>query len=208
MHSFLETSPPAVPGDGRAGSDGHAGSAGRAVGHENGELTVLALRAKEGTSEALDSLFARTRDDVARFIARRVDPSWVDDMTQETFSRAMSGLAHYAGRAPVRAWLFSVARHTVADRYRVQGRTPRHDAVDAWAGTRVFAEPGRFDEYLALLDLLDALTEDRRTAFVLTQLQGMPYAEAAEAIGVPIGTVRSRVARGRRNLLQMLRQAA
>nr|WP_306369640.1 RNA polymerase sigma factor [Nocardiopsis sp. CC223A] len=166
------------------------------------------MRAKAGTREALDTLFALTRDDVTRFIARRVDPSWVDDLTQETFSRAMRGLTHYAGRAPVRSWLFSVARHTVADRYRVQGRTPRHSAVDEWAETGALAEPGRFDEYLALLDLLDALPEDRRTAFVLTQLQGMPYAEAAEAIGAPIGTVRSRVARGRRDLLRMLRQAA
>ncbi|KOX10265.1 RNA polymerase sigma factor [Nocardiopsis sp. NRRL B-16309] len=171
-------------------------------------MTVLALRAKEGTREALDALFARTRDDVARFIARRVDPSWVDDLTQETFSRAMRGLDHYAGRAPVRSWLFSVARHTVADRYRSQNRVPRHETVDTWTESGTLAEPGRFDEYLALLDLLDALPEDRRTAFVLTQIQGMPYAEAAEAIGAPIGTVRSRVSRGRRDLAQMLRQAA
>lgn len=177
-------------------------------GDGHGELTRLALSAKEGARGALDSLIAHTRDDVARFIARRVDPSWVDDLTQETFSRAVRGLDHYAGRAPVRSWLFSVARHTVADRYRAHGRVPRHDDVDTWAETGALAEPGRFDEYLALLDLLDALPEERRTAFVLTQLQGMPYAEAAEAIGAPIGTVRSRVSRGRRDLLRMLRQAA
>ncbi|MFY7066947.1 RNA polymerase sigma factor [Nocardiopsis changdeensis] len=194
----------AVPFDGTARPEGSA----RPDVAAHGELTVLAMRAKEGTREALESLFELTRDDVVRFIARRVDPAWVDDLTQETFSRALRGLAHYAGRAPVRSWLFSVARHTVADRYRLQGRTPRHSTVDECAETGALAEPGRFDEYLALLDLLDALPEDRRTAFVLTQLQGMPYAEAAEAIGAPIGTVRSRVARGRRDLLRMLRQAA
>ncbi|MFD6099644.1 RNA polymerase sigma factor [Nocardiopsis flavescens] len=192
----------ALPADGAPASQDRPDPGG------HGELTVLALRARSGTGEALDSLFALTRDDVARFIARRVDPAWVDDLTQETFSRALRGLGRYAGRAPVRAWLFSVARHTVADRYRARNRTPRHDPVDAWAGSATLAEPGRFDEYLALLDLLDALPEDRRTAFVLTQLQGVPYAEAALATGVPIGTVRSRVARGRRDLARMLREAA
>ncbi|MFE6306597.1 RNA polymerase sigma factor [Nocardiopsis sp. NPDC057823] len=203
MLSLCEAASP-VPFDGAVRPADPA----RPDGAAHGELTVLAMRAKEGTREALESLFELTRDDVVRFIARRVDPAWVDDLTQETFSRALRGLAHYAGRAPVRSWLFSVARHTVADRYRLQGRTPRHSTVDECAETGALAEPGRFDEYLALLDLLDALPEDRRTAFVLTQLQGMPYAEAAEAIGAPIGTVRSRVARGRRDLLRMLRQAA
>ncbi|WP_330091225.1 RNA polymerase sigma factor [Nocardiopsis codii] len=202
MPSLCDATSPA-PSDRPPAPDGP-----RDPGGEHGELTALAMRAKEGAGDALDSLFARTRDDVARFIARRVDPSWVDDLTQETFSRALRGLDHYAGRAPVRAWLFSVARHTVADRYRVQSRTPRHDAVDEWAEEGVSAHQGRFDEYLALLYLLEELPEDRRTAFVLTQIQGMPYAEAARALGTPVGTVRSRVARGRRDLARMLRQAA
>jgi len=166
------------------------------------------MRAKEGARDALEALFTRTRDDVVRFIARRVDPSWVDDLTQETFLRALRGLDHYAGRAPVRAWLYSVARHTVADRYRAQSRTPRHDAVEEWAEEGLSTRQGRFDEYVALLYLLEELSEDRRTAFVLTQIHGMPYAEAARALGTPVGTVRSRVARGRRDLVRMLRQAA
>ncbi|MFV2197079.1 RNA polymerase sigma factor [Nocardiopsis sp. LOL_012] len=164
----------------------------------------LALRAKEGGEEEMNALFTRTRDHVARFIARRVDPSWVDDLTQETFSRAMRGLARYEGRAPVRSWLLSVARHTVADRYRSQARTPRHEPVDDWSRIGSGTVSERFDEYLALLDLLKALPECRRRAFVLTQIEGVPYAEAARTLGVPVGTVRSRVARGRRDLLHML----
>ncbi|MFJ9552268.1 RNA polymerase sigma factor [Nocardiopsis sp. NPDC101807] len=201
MLTLSETASSAPP-------DGPPGTDPLRPGGEHGELTALAMRAKEGARDALDSLFTRTRDDVARFIARRVDPSWVDDLTQETFSRALRGLDHYAGRAPVRAWLFSVARHTVADRYRAQSRIPRHEAVDGWAEEGVCAHQGRFDEYFALLSLLEDLPEDRRTAFVLTQIQGMPYAEAARAVGAPVGTVRSRVARGRRDLARMLRQAA
>ncbi|MGW5877472.1 RNA polymerase sigma factor [Nocardiopsis terrae] len=174
------------------------------------DLARLARRAGAGSPGAMDTLFTLTRGDVARYIARRVDPSWVEDLTQETFSRAMRGLPRYAGRAPVRAWLLSVARHTVADRYRSRERAPRTEPVDDWE--RVLgpgsASPGRFDEYLALVSLLEDLPEARRTAFVLTQVHRVPYAEAAELTGVPVGTVRSRVARGRRDLARLLREAA
>lgn len=174
------------------------------------DLARLALRARAGVPGALDTLFALTRADVARYIARRVDPAWVEDLTQETFHRAISGLPRYAGRAPVRAWLLAVARHTVADRYRSRERAPRTQPVEDWdrALGPEAAEPGRFDEYLALVSLLENLSEERRTAFVLTQIQRVPYAEAARITGVPIGTVRSRVARSRRDLARLIREAA
>jgi RNA polymerase sigma-70 factor (ECF subfamily) len=78
--------------------------------------------------------------------------------------------------------------------------------VDWWTGSKDVAAQGRFEEYQALLALVAQLPKDRRTAFALTQIERMPYAEAAEIIGAPIGTVRSRVARGRRDLVRMLRQ--
>lgn len=173
---------------------------------EHHELNALAMRAKAGAAEAMNSLFSRTRPDVARFIATRVHPSWVEDLTQETFTRATTGLSHYTGRAPVRMWLFSVARHTVADRYRSLRRQPQSQPVDWWSHSRDLAVPGDFDEYLALLSLVEQLPEDRRTAFTLTQIARVPYAEAAEILGAPIGTIRSRVARGRRDLTRMLRE--
>jgi RNA polymerase sigma-70 factor, ECF subfamily len=60
---------------------------------------------------------------------------------------------------------------------------------------------------VALLDLLDALPAERREAFVLTQLTGLPYEEAAEAGGCAVGTVRSRVARARSALVELLDEA-
>lgn len=173
-------------------------------------LSRLALRAGRGAPEAIDALFTLTREDVRRYIARRVDPGWVDDLTQETYTRALRGLPGYSGRAPVRAWLLSVARHTVVDRYRVRERTPRIDPVRDVEGClgAGAAAPGRFDEYLALVALLEELPEQRRRAFVLTQVHRMPYAEAAALLGVPVGTVRSRVARGRRDLARLVREAA
>lgn len=66
--------------------------------------------------------------------------------------------------------------------------------------------PG-FDEGIALAELLAALTPERREAFVLTQLLGLPYAATAGVIGCPVGTVRSRVARAREALVALLTEA-
>lgn len=63
--------------------------------------------------------------------------------------------------------------------------------------------PG-FDDGVALAELLATIPEERRYAFVLTQLVGLPYAEAAKTIGCPVGTVRSRVSRARMSLIALL----
>lgn len=162
------------------------------------------MQAKSGHHEALESLFALTREDVSRFISGRVTSEWVEDLTQETFSRALRGLPRYAGRSSVRSWLFSVARHTVADRYRSHARTPRTEYSSPVEEVYSLAESGRFDEFLALRSLLDQLPEDRRRAFVLTRVEGLSYSEAADLLNVPLGTVRSRVSRARRELVRML----
>ena len=62
----------------------------------------------------------------------------------------------------------------------------------------------RVGEGAAVTDLLGRLSPDRREAFVLTQLLGLPYAEAAEVAGCPVGTIRSRVARARADLVEAL----
>ena len=70
--------------------------------------------------------------------------------------------------------------------------------------------PGAIDDASgvhAVSALVDALPHDQRVAFVLTQVVGCSYAEAAEACGVPIGTIRSRVARAREHLLETLRES-
>ena len=66
--------------------------------------------------------------------------------------------------------------------------------------------PG-FDDGVALLDLLASLPDERREAFILTQLPGLPYAEAAEVSDCPVGTLRSRVSRARATLMDLLDEA-
>ncbi|RKS05159.1 RNA polymerase sigma-70 factor (ECF subfamily) [Nocardiopsis sp. Huas11] len=172
------------------------------VTHVHDDLEHLAARARTGSRSALEDLVRRTRPDVTRYIARRVPHDRVEELTQETYLRVLAGLRRYSGRAPVRAWLLAIARNTVVDRYRSDAARPHCVGGTDWE--LVPASRERFDEYLALRTLLDALSPERRQAFVLTQVEGCTYAEAARLIGAPVGTIRSRVARARSDLVRQV----
>ena len=124
-----------------------------------------------------------------------------EDLVQETYLRAMGAAHGYRGDAPVLVWLLTIARRTCAD--HVRRRTRQRDLLQRLARERhVASAPGSSTE--ALLAELDA---DRRAAFALTQLVGLSYEEAAQVLDCPIGTVRSRVARARQQLLELVRRA-
>lgn len=179
------------------------------------ELTRLALAARDGDADALDAFVRGTQADVWRFCARLTDNQRADDLVQETFLRAWRSLPSFRADSMARTWLLAVATHVVADHVRRNARRGRLMAV---AGMQSFtvADPDvaqrfgngadRSDE-LGTLDLLNRLDLDQRTAFVLTQVIGCSYAETAEIIGVPVGTVRSRVARARGHLVEAVNQA-
>ena len=164
------------------------------------ETTALALAARAGDAAAQAAFVRATQSDVWRFTAALVDPGAADDLTQETFLRAFKALPGFEGRASVRTWLLGIARRTCADHLRAVVRRRRLDArlaAQAWTDQPV-ADPAH---RLSTADLLGRLSEERRTAFVLTQVLGLSYAEAAEVEGVPVGTIRSRVARARDELM-------
>ncbi|OOC55167.1 MULTISPECIES: sigma-70 family RNA polymerase sigma factor [Nocardiopsis] len=164
------------------------------------ELDRLALAARGGSDSALEAFVRHTRPDVTRYIARRVHSDRVEELTQETYLRALRGLPRFAERAPARAWLLAIARNTVVDRYRSDAARP--DCVHPTDWDLLPERSARFDEYVALRALLDGLSAERRRAFVLTRVEGLTYAEAARSEGVPVGTIRSRVARARGELLR------
>lgn len=143
-----------------------------------------------------------TQAEVWRFVAALVDPASADDLTQETYLRAFRSLHAFEGRSTARTWLFGIARRTCADHIRALRRARRLVAVLPLPA----AEPDHAG-LLAAADLLRALTDERRGAFVLTQVIGLSYAEAAEIEGVPVGTIRSRVARARADLVAAVTEA-
>ncbi|WP_446038908.1 sigma-70 family RNA polymerase sigma factor [Streptomyces sp. SID1121] len=177
---------------------------GRHDSHRDERVTAWALAAGRGDREAAEHFVRATYDDVRRFVAHLSgDVPGADDLAQETYVRALTGLAKFAGRSCARTWLLSIARCVVVDRYRSAAARPRVADTTDWQLAAERAQPRHlpgFDESVAVYDLLDTMNGPRRQAFVLTQLLGLSYAEAAVAADCPVGTVRSRVARARRDL--------
>jgi RNA polymerase sigma-70 factor, ECF subfamily len=172
---------------------------------ENG-LERTAASARDGDGAAFAALVRATQTEVWRFTAALVDPGAADDLTQETYLRAFKALPGFAGRSSVRTWLLGIARRTCADHLRSVVRRRR---LDARLAAQAVTEAAVTDpaHRLTADDLLSRLSEDRRTAFVLTQVLGLSYAEAAEIEAVPVGTIRSRVARARDELVTAVSQA-
>ncbi|MEV7426421.1 MULTISPECIES: sigma-70 family RNA polymerase sigma factor [unclassified Streptomyces] len=173
--------------------------------------TFWALAAREGDRQAADRFIRALHLDVWRFVAHlSADPQSADDLTQDTFLRALSSLHGFEGRSSARTWLLTIARRTVIDSRRSASARPRQADGEDWQLTVERTQerdlPG-FEEGVALTELLSLLRRERREAFVLTQLLGMPYAEAAVLCRCPVGTVRSRVARARIALWQLLDSA-
>ncbi|NED73806.1 sigma-70 family RNA polymerase sigma factor [Streptomyces sp. SID9944] len=173
--------------------------------------TAWALAARGGDPDAADHFVRALHGDVLRYVTYLSgDPQAAHDLTQDTFVRAFGSLHRYEGRASARTWLLAIARRAVADSIRRAATRPRTaDAVDwrtAVENSRPHGLPG-FEEGVALLDLVGNLSGERRVAFLLTQVVGLSYEEAAGRVGCPVGTVRSRVSRARAVLERLLREA-
>ncbi|ABP55031.1 Sigma-70, region 4 type 2 [Salinispora tropica CNB-440] len=165
------------------------------------DVTSWALDAGRGDQAAAAAFIRATQQQVRRFLAALISPAEADDLTQETYLRALRSLPSFAGRSSARTWLFSIARRVAVDHVRAATSRPRtvpmtdsHDVAD---------ESG-FDRQVALEQIIAALPTDRREAFVVTQVLGLSYAEAAQVCGCPVGTIRSRVSRAREDLVVAL----
>lgn len=172
--------------------------------------TELALAAGAGNRTALAAFIHVTQRDVYRFICHLCARDEAEDLTQETYLRALRALPGFAGRSSARTWLLSIARRVAADQIRRTRARPRTTAVEDWdavaAGSSTHRSSG-IDEGVLLRELVAGLTPDRRDAFVLTQVLGLGYAGAAEVCGCPVGTIRSRVARAREDLVREMNAA-
>jgi RNA polymerase sigma-70 factor, ECF subfamily len=167
------------------------------------QLTSLAQAARLGDATALESFVKASYDQVWRFCAALVDPAAADDLAQETYARCVRGLHQFRGDAPALSWLLSIARYVCAGELRSRMRTRRNTADDWSVAPDLMKVPDASGQ-VAVADLLARLGPERRAAFVLTQLLGLRYAEAATVCECPEGTIRSRVARAREDLIAML----
>jgi RNA polymerase sigma-70 factor (ECF subfamily) len=166
------------------------------------DLTRLFLAARDGDRTALLHAIRESQADVWRLAAHLVGPDEADDVTQDTFVRAWKALPRFRGDSSARTWLLSIARRACAD--SVRGSVRRRRLATRVTPATDEADPAGATDLDALVAGLD---RDPRTAFVLTQIVGCSYEEAASICGVPIGTIRSRVARARERLVTQLREA-
>ncbi|MFI7023040.1 sigma-70 family RNA polymerase sigma factor [Micromonospora sp. NPDC049900] len=168
------------------------------------EISGYAFAAGRGDQAAAAAFVCATQHDVRRFLAHLPGVREVDDLVQETYLRAWRALPSFAGRSSARTWLLSIARRVAVDQVRAAVSRPRTANLADWQSAAEATSAGveaAVDEQVVLRGLLDGLVHERREAFVATQLLGLSYAEAAQVCDVPVGTIRSRVARAREDLV-------
>jgi RNA polymerase sigma-70 factor (ECF subfamily) len=163
------------------------------------DLTRLARAAADGDRIALAAFVRHSQGEVWRLCAHLVDREAADDVTQDVYVRAIGALPSFQATSSARTWLLSIAKHTCADavRAKVRRRTLQQRLARGHRDTTT--DPSAVVDLAALIPVLDV---ERREAFVLTQIVGLSYAEAAEVCGCPVGTIRSRVARARGDLIE------
>ena len=165
-------------------------------------VTALALAAARGNARALEAFIKATQQDVWRFVTYLSDVGSADDLTQETFLRAIGAIERFSGRSSARTWLLAIARHVVADHIRraqARPRTADHVIPEHLLGADRNARG--FEDLVEVTAMIADLSAEQREALLLTQLLGLSYADAAAVCGCPVGTIRSRVARARDALL-------
>ena len=171
----------------------------------------MVAAAQGGDRFALDQLLRRHYDRI-HAVCRRVAGSTrdADDACQEALIKIVRSLPRFDGRSSFGTWAYRIATNASLDELRKRERRPALHAVDEEHRPEVvdpradgFAE--RFPDRLVLDDALDQIPEDLRVAVVLRDVADLDYAEIAETLDLPIGTVKSRISRGRAALAAQLR---
>ena len=176
---------------------------------------ALVAAAQAGDRSALDALL-RIHYDRAFAVCRQIlgNPADAADATQNALISVVRGLDRFDGKAAFGTWVYRIATNAALDEMRRRARRPQllddrggHDE-DSPSGR--LGDDRRSDSYGAIEDrmllqpALESLPEDYRVAVVLRDVADLDYAEIAEVLDIPPGTVRSRIARGRAALAQLL----
>ena len=176
------------------------------------ELVDAAAR---GSREAFDELVRRHQGAIVN-LARALtagDPD-AEDLAQEAFVRAWKSIRSFRGDSSFRTWLHHVAVNVIRTHRSRRSRWRRFFARPADPGqpdpAETAAVDARIEETLATREAIDRalaqIPDELREAVVLRDVQGLEYREIAEALGVPVGTVESRIFRGRQRLRPLLKE--
>jgi RNA polymerase sigma-70 factor (ECF subfamily) len=159
--------------------------------------------------KVVDAYEARIYGFVLRMVRDEEDAL---DVTQEVFVRAFQSRAKFDGRCSLRTWLFRIAHNLCVDRHRRGGARPVEQPMD---GTAAEPADARWDPEAHVLDqelrafvehAVEGLSDKLRSVLLLHDKEGLGYEEIAEAVGVPVGTVKSRLFLARAHLKQQVSQ--
>lgn len=172
----------------------------------------LVAAAQRGDATSMDELLRRHYDRI-HAVCRRIAGTTrdADDATQEALIRIVRSIDRFDGRAAFGTWAYRIATNAALDELRKRARRPvlrtvgdddvrPTEPVDPLADRTVEAVADRLAIEAALADL----PEEFKVPVVMRDVADLDYAEIAETLGVPVGTVKSRIARGRRQLVERL----
>ena len=164
----------------------------------------LARAARAGSDAAFGQLVERHQAVVRGFLRRTLGGGWAeaDDVAQETFLAAWQSLGSLKDPANVCSWVLGIAWRRAQDRLRSARRAAERDR--SWLDDIVLPRGVSHEDRMALASALGVLAPDQRACVALCLAEGFSNAEAAVVLNLPLGTVKSHVARGRARLLEAL----
>jgi RNA polymerase sigma-70 factor (ECF subfamily) len=173
--------------------------------HGPADAQLVAL-AQGGDRSAADALLRRHYETIYAVCRRMLgQDADAQDATQDALLAIVKGLPRFDGRASVRTWIYRIAINTCLDELRRRRRRPEpdHELVERRVAT--LHDPSEaIDARLTLDALLEQLPSEYRAAVVLRDIADLEYAAIAEVLGIPDGTVRSRISRGRLHLSRIV----
>lgn len=182
---------------------------------------VLVLRCQEDDYEAFDEIVARYKDGIYNYIWRMIsNREDVEDLAQEVFVRAFAAIKSFRSESNLHTWLYRIAMNLCVDKYRRDGLEKRlitpleREQLDGGQTASPDVPDGTYDPQrvcervelqVEVQKALSKLPEKLRAAILLYDLEGMSYEEIAEALGCPVGTVKSRLFNARMQLRDLLK---
>jgi RNA polymerase sigma-70 factor (ECF subfamily) len=165
---------------------------------------------QSGDEKAFTELVARYQDRLLNFVGRIVtDQETAEELIQETFLRIFNQKHSYTPEYAVSTWIYTIALNLARSelRKRKLRRFLSLDFLKEESDVEIAAKSGGMGESLGpiLQKAIDSLPEDYKTAFILCDIQRLPYQQIAEILRVPVGTVKSRINRARAMLRDKLK---
>jgi RNA polymerase sigma-70 factor, ECF subfamily len=174
----------------------------------------LAYAVQQGSEAAMNSLVERYYNPLLRYLYRMAggQQALAEDLTQEAFLRMMRGIASYNPQRPFKAWLYTIATNIARNHYTAAD-TKRSDNMDEEAdfqGDEDLPEAALMQnqDSAAVFDALMQLPEQQRSVLVLFYYEELAQKEIAEILGIPVGTVKSRLSNSLKRLREVLIEKA